>query len=360
MNKKIRNISVIAIVLILIIVFAGQSNNKEGYTVGAVLPLTGFGAYWGEPIQNAMLLAEQDINNGGEYEIDLIIEDGQSNLSSSVSAAQKLINVDKADLIYSEFSSISSAISPVVSESGIPFFYSAFNKDIVESNDLSVKTFITYDVVCEWYKDNIIDSPDHKVVILSQITGAVPGCIDELSEKISEDNVLVLENLPQDNDFRTILLQINRFDPDYIFHMTYESTSLAFIKQEKELGVSFNSFCYKLDCMTEKIIDEIGLDKLEGSVYFEIDISDEFVDRYSQLYSVSSIDDFEPAAMSYQYLLSIAEAAGECGEDDACFIGYFDDLDLGSDGPIAGYYEDGIFRPNLKYVTIQGGEKVDY
>ncbi|MCK4348918.1 MAG: penicillin-binding protein activator [Thermoplasmatales archaeon] len=69
--------------------------------VGAILPLTGDGAQYGEKAKRGIELALEDINSKkiiGEN-IKIIYEDSQGEPQKSVSAFQKLINIDKVKFV---------------------------------------------------------------------------------------------------------------------------------------------------------------------------------------------------------------------------------------------------------------------
>ncbi|KKW18983.1 MAG: Receptor family ligand-binding protein, partial [Parcubacteria group bacterium GW2011_GWF2_50_9] len=94
-----------------------EAVTKEPIKIGVLVPLTGDGAPYGEPARNVYLLAAEEINAAGGVSgqpLELIIEDSKCNGKDATSAAQKLINIDKVQIILGGFcSSESIAATPV-------------------------------------------------------------------------------------------------------------------------------------------------------------------------------------------------------------------------------------------------------
>ena len=103
----------------------GNSGTKKPVTIGALLPLTGTTAYWGVEVKKGMDLALSEINKDGVV-FNVAYEDTQSKADVAVTAAQKFISVDQVNTLYTHFSGISSAVSPVAKTSKIPLYYDAF------------------------------------------------------------------------------------------------------------------------------------------------------------------------------------------------------------------------------------------
>lgn len=119
---------VLVIVLLLIIVWAlpgnkGRQVSSGPYKIGVIAPLTGDAAAYGEPLVNVLRLAVKEVNDSsgaGGNQLELIVEDGKCNGKDGASAAQKLVNVDKVEIIIGGFcSSESLAAIPVAEAAGV-------------------------------------------------------------------------------------------------------------------------------------------------------------------------------------------------------------------------------------------------
>ncbi len=121
MNKKAVWVVIGVIVIIVIILVATRSSNtsgKEPIKIGAVLPLTGIAADYGEHQKNAIEMAMNEINASGGVSgrpIQVIFEDDATNPTKTVSATQKLISVDKTEaIIGGTWDFLANAMLPVI------------------------------------------------------------------------------------------------------------------------------------------------------------------------------------------------------------------------------------------------------
>ncbi len=317
MNKKYVFGAVVLVVLIAVI--AGYSEKEKGskIVIGALLPETGFGAYWGAPVRKGAELATQDLKEKYGDHFSLMIEDSRSDAKTAVSGASKLVSIDKVDALYTEFSGISSAVSPIARENNKVLIYSTFNQKILEDNEKSIKTFISYDVVCKEFLKNI--PKNSKVHILSTIADAAPYCKSALTKELPESNIKVTEGLTG-TDFRTLLLQQKRDAYDYLIPIMYEDGYFALIKQKNELQIPGSVFCYKADCYTEKIKTQLPKIYLNGLMYFEVSIDSAFRERIKKLFPDFTEGDISASANAYQSIFMAGQTLYECKKDTECAI----------------------------------------
>ena len=318
MKYKLGTLLLTAILLIVYFTYQNSSPSKS-ILIGAIIPETGFGAYWGAPVRKGIELAQQDLTKKyPEKNITIKIEDSQSSPTSGVTAAQKLINIDHADALYSEFSGVSAAISPVAKAAGKVLVYSTFNQKIADDNSNSIKTFISFTDACDMFAQRLND-PRKKVMIISSISDTAPYCAERLRKYIPESNIKVIEGFTG-TDFRTLLLQNKSFDPDYIIPIMYENGSYALIKQKNELGMRTSFFCHKQDCVTEKLLKELPHSMTDGITYFEVAIDTDFAKRLTAIYPDISKDDIQAAANSYQSIMVLGEALVSCSQKNTTCI----------------------------------------
>lgn len=355
-----KNISIIVIVLILVaLVYAGtsRSTTENSITIGAVIPQTGFGAYWGNPVLKGIQLAQTDLSSKFKNkEIKIVIEDSQSDPKVAVTAAQKLLNVNKADALYSEFSGMSAAISPVAQKAGKVFVYSTFNQKIAENNPTSLKTFISYDVACNAFGTYLNDS-SKKVLIVSAIGDAAPYCVNGLAKHMNKENIKVVEGFTG-TDFRTLLLQNKEFAPDYILPIMYEDGFYALFKQKHELAMDdISIYCYAQDCVTDKIIKGLPKAATEGMLYFETPISEAFIARVKQAYPDMTKNDIAGAANAYQSMMAVGEGLAACADKSATCVtaALANKKDLSNPGYKNAFFQDRILNSELSLGVVRDG-----
>ena len=128
MKRAITNLNQLRIVIITILglglLFIGVAFSESfssSVKIGAVLPLTGDSAAWGEQGKYGIEMAVEEINskngiNGKRLEV--VYEDSQAIPKNAVSSIQKLVNVDKVPAIVGDIvSSTTLAMAPIAERS---------------------------------------------------------------------------------------------------------------------------------------------------------------------------------------------------------------------------------------------------
>lgn len=113
-----------ALILALVLVWACgsavQAADPKEYRIGAVLPMTGSGAWYGTVMGGGMTTAIEEINGkGGIHGIKLkaLIEDHQSGSgAAAINGFNKLVNVDKVPFSFTSYTGPTLSIVPVANE----------------------------------------------------------------------------------------------------------------------------------------------------------------------------------------------------------------------------------------------------
>ena len=127
---------VIAWVVVLVLIIWGivslskkSGTSAETIKIGVILPLTGDAAGYGESAQNVLALAADEVNKAGGVngkQLEMIYEDAKCSGPGAASAAQKLVNADKVQVIIGGFcSSESLAAEPITTAGKVLLFSSA-------------------------------------------------------------------------------------------------------------------------------------------------------------------------------------------------------------------------------------------
>ena len=359
MNKITKIIIGCVVVVVLVFIGVHSDTKNTNIKIGALMPLTGFGSYWGEPAVKGIEIAQKDLESiYGIGSVSISVEDSQSDAVKAVSGAQKLLSLDKVDALYTEFSGISSAVSPVAQQAGKTLVYSTYNQAIVDRNPHSIKTFISFEVACKKLVEYVNDS-NKKFLIISSIGDTAPFCARGLETAVSKNNIKVIDAFAG-KDFRTLLLQQADFKPDYIIPIMYEDGSYALLKQIDELNMNIEVFSYKQDVATDKNISELPFEATNNVIYFEAPISTEFVAKIRAVHPDMSDDDIQGAANAYQSMIVLGIGLAECPDKNAeCVI---NTLANKKDFPFSGYqhmeFNDRVLTSDLILGKIQNGERV--
>ncbi len=124
---------VIAVVVVLVVVggFFLFKNSKptspSGLKIGVILPLTGDLSITGEKLYQGEQLAQAQLEKDG---VQFVIEDSHSKPTDAVSAASKLLNVDKVDVIIGTYSPDETiAVAPLALKANKDVFSFSFCSD---------------------------------------------------------------------------------------------------------------------------------------------------------------------------------------------------------------------------------------
>ncbi|MBL4693895.1 ABC transporter substrate-binding protein [Candidatus Gracilibacteria bacterium] len=215
----------------------------ESYKIGAILPLTGDAAAYGEPLQKVAEIALEKVNEEraerGALPIEFLWQDGKCNGRDAASAAQKLINVDKVQIIYGAFcSSETLGAAPVAEAAGVVMLSpGSSSPDITNAGDYIFRNYpsdssqgvITAGIATELGLEKIgmlTEENDYTIGINTAFTEAFDG------EVVSQNF------LPDDTDFKTQITKLKGAGVDAIFinPQTPPKADLI-LKQLQEQGV---------------------------------------------------------------------------------------------------------------------------
>lgn len=358
--KKLK-IGIVVLILLIGAIFLYQKDyNKpeKQIKIGSIEALSGFAAFWGEPSKFGMELAVADLKKKG-IDVEILFEDSEGKPDKAVSAAQKLINIDKVDALFADFSGPSSAVSPIAQSAKILYGYSSFDSAIVSSNPYAIKTFFdsTHEckVASEYAKNELNLS---KIAYLGVKLSFTDACVSEMIKVFGKENVFVeAAASPAETDFRAPLLKLKDAGVKMAISYGYEGNYEAIIKQNIEINSNIALVCVESDCYSEKIKEKYPLSSLEGSILFDFEVPDEFKNRIQSTYGEGI--NIRSAALSYDLLTYMVEAIDSCDNDVSCQIKHISN-NTKTDSVVTGsnYGGDRVFDLVNKYSIVKNGQKV--
>ena len=108
---------------------------KPTIKIGASLPLSGNNAVMGESYKNLFLMRLDEIPEDSKFKYEIIFEDDQFNVKKEIIAAQKLINIDKVDVIFTSSAGGEQAIADIAREKDTIVFSNLWDKNLPKNND---------------------------------------------------------------------------------------------------------------------------------------------------------------------------------------------------------------------------------
>jgi len=298
------------IILTALLLLTACAQTKEPLIIGGVFHLTGPGAFWGSAEHNAALLAIEEINSAGGIngrELELIIEDGKTDFPQTAIAFQKLIEVDQVPVIIGPtwFAQIASPIADekkvtIISPSGgtvpIP---SAYFFDVWPTERQEILPLVSY-----------MNQMNHTriAVVYSQNDWSV-SMKDNFAEESSKKGVKIVKEfatVPDESDFRTLILELKQLPIDAIYApFAFYPSQGAFSKQAKELNLSFPLYS---SSGTENPVLLESFPQIEGTVYpypFRDEKEKEFLRKYETRFNSPPAPS---AAYAYDSVRLVAEA----------------------------------------------------
>jgi len=211
--------------------------------VGFLGPLTGDAAVYGEPLRNMVALAVDEINNAGGVNsnpLELIYEDAKCSGKDAASAMQKLVNVDKVEVVLGGFCSSESLAAEPIATANKVFLFSLGSS----SPDLTGKSiFFARNYPSDATQGRVLAEIAYKkgwrkVAFIQEQLDYPLGIYKAFSARFRElGGVLVKEEFPaQTNDFRSHITKLSAGKPDALFIDTQTpAPAETILKQLQEL-----------------------------------------------------------------------------------------------------------------------------
>ena len=309
-NWWLFGIAVVAIVLFALVFSQRKAGEREVIKIGAILPLTGDAAVYGEHAQNGFEIALEEYNAHGVCggkRIKILYEDSQADPSKAVSAFKKLVEIDKVRFILGPLSSSEVlAIAPL-----------ANRRKVIVLTPLASAPAITEagDYIFRNVMSDLFDGAAIATYVIKEMHKKTAGILyinndfgvglkNSFKEKFEELGGVVKVEIPferGEKDFRSLLLKLKRANPDVVFLVGYKEMA-EILRQTKEMGLKFQFVSFSM--FEDPDILRLAGDAAEGVVYTyrafdpksENPVVKEFVQKYTTKYGEEP-DIF--AALSY-------------------------------------------------------------
>ncbi len=219
---------------------------EDAIVIGAILPLTGAVATYGQSSKNAIDLAVKEINEaGGVLGKDVQVEylDNKSAAPESALAAEKLIGSGVTAILGPVASSNTLAAAPIAQEAGVLLFSpTSTNPDVTLVGDYIFRAcfldpFQAYSAV-----RIAVDEVEAQTAAILYDTGSdySKGLADNFEEYFTAEGgeiVEIGEFVDTETDYSAILTRVRDKNPDVVFVPSYYGTAGLIVKQAADLGI---------------------------------------------------------------------------------------------------------------------------
>lgn len=335
----------ILVILDLSSCLSNAQNISSRSRIGFVLPLSGEWSFLGKGIQNAAILAQEDLSP--KLRPELIFEDNGGELIKSASITSRLIDVRKVNAIISIISGVAQVIKPIAERKGV-ILIGICSDTSVANGKLSFINYLTAEQGVQSYL-NYLTSKKAAPISISIIHMNESGFtrIADLLKQLAPDKeikVKIVESFDKGTtDFRSMLLKIGRDGQTTVALLGLSPEIELLARQAKELNLDLHF----------SSIESFGLigDKsmFEGDWFVDSAYpSDEFVSRYEKRFGTEVT---QGVGHAYESVKLLAESFStsepiKSFQNSRNINGVLGELSVGTNGVI-------ITQPSVK-VVING------
>lgn len=374
MNKKIW-IGIVAILLIAVVVFVMQKGGQpqhEEIKIGAILPMTGSGAQYGEEVRRGMEIAIGEINDAGGVKsvpLALCLEDSATDPKTATLAFEKLTAIKRIQVIVTEVSGVVMALAPKANDKKVilfnvgaqnpkireagPYVFSNINDASVESKLLAEFTFKNLNAkkAAVLYAD--VAYGEGARSIFSNEFRRLGGTI--VSEVSFREDAL---------DFRAQIGEVRGAKPEVVYLPGHTKDMAKILKQAYELGFKPQWLSYT--AFEGEDVIRIAGKGAEGVIYTSMSLDYEsaspitkgFIEKFRSRYSS------EPGIYSttgYDAVLMTNEAIKSIGNDATKIRKFFLSMPAfeGASG-VTEFLPNGAVEKPLIFKTVRNGKFVVY
>ncbi len=212
--------------------------------IGFVGPLTGNAGAYGQDVKNGIAIYFEEHPDIAGKPVQMIYEDGKCNGQDAANAAQKLINIDKVQVIIGGQCSGETLAAAPIAEANKVVMISTLSSSpaVTTAGDYIFRNYPSDAKVSETMVNYVIKN-HQKVAMITEQTDFGQGyrkAINEhLTNKGKTDMLVLDEAYPADNaDFRTLLTKVKETGADALIAIVQAPVTGGFVaKQVAELGL---------------------------------------------------------------------------------------------------------------------------
>jgi len=241
--------------------------------IGAILPLTGDGAKYGEATKKGIDLAVEEVNEKGgilNKSLEIVYEDSQADASKAVSAFRKLINVQHIKFILGPLSSTEVlAVAPIANKEKIIILTPAASApQITYAGD-----YIFRNVMSDLYDGRAmaayaVREMGKRIAATFYINNdfgiGLKNSFKEQFEKMGGKIVLEMSFERGDNDYRPQITRIKNAHPEIIF-LVGQAKMAEILRETKEMGIKLSIVSFSM--FEDPDILKIAGGAAEGVIY---------------------------------------------------------------------------------------------
>ena len=252
MRKVMKTIGICSMAAIMMAGFSGcggktggavSSGAKNAAKIGFTAALTGGAAAYGKSEEEGVRLAVEEINNKGDFPIDLLVEDTKAVPADSMNATKKLIQEKVSMIIGPMTSNEAKAAGPIIQNAKVP----SLEISVTAENITDIGDCIFRNSVPE--SKNIPQTVKKTHKLLGYKTAAILYAHDNeqhvtaqkyFQKTMEEEGVQVIDVETfgsKDSEYSAQLTNIQHKAPDVIVVCSYYQEGSRILKKMREMGM---------------------------------------------------------------------------------------------------------------------------
>lgn len=313
----------------------GCGNKKEDdiIKIGAIGPLTGPAATYGQSVKEGASLVEKEVNDKGGIngkKIKFVFEDDQADQNASLNAFNKLVDDEKVSAIFGPVTSGATlAVAPKATQAGIPLITpTATEPSITKTGG----DFVFRGCYVDSYQGVALGQ--YAAKDLNKKTAAVlynvgsdysKGIAEAFKAEYEKNGGTVVEYLTynkDDKDFNAQLTKIKNSNPEVLLLPDYYNVVGLIAKQARDTGI--NATLLGGDGWESTELYKIGGEAVKGALYInhyfqgdESKVVKDFVESYKKEYNKEP-DAF--AALAYDSAKILVKAFEDAKSTDSAKV----------------------------------------
>lgn len=218
---------------------AAQDNPKKPLLIGATVALTGKLAFSGTATQRGLQLGIEAFNESGGVHgrlLSLVVDDNAGEANRAVTGVTRLLDGEKADIMFSSLSHITQAIRSIVEKHSKIMIYAASIGDIAAGNPLVFRDWGDIGEQISTLGQAVNRAGITKIAIVGEQSEASVLGLKILGEFFKQKNIeVVAEEMfnPGEVDFKSVLLRAGSKKPQAFVFCAWRDSGIL-MKQLKE------------------------------------------------------------------------------------------------------------------------------
>jgi len=252
MRRRIA-VSLIAVFFVSIVFFqaCGKKEEDNVIKIGAILPLTGSGALWGQNARKGIELALEQANRNNNINnkiFEVIFEDSKTLASQAVTAFRKLIDIHKIQCaVVDMISSNVLAISPIAEREKVVIISpGASSPDITDAGEYTFRNWPSDALQGKVLAKFVATKKEIKRVAILFIENDFGESLTDVFTSTFEElggSVIIAESFKQGaTDFKNQITKVKSKNPEALILFVYPEEAPRLIKQIKSASINIPLF----------------------------------------------------------------------------------------------------------------------